>query len=533
MLRLKALLAVLCVYWGTLALLAAWSTRHTGGTLIYMQDDPYIHLAMARNIAAHGVWGPTPHEFGPASSSILWTLLLAGMNLVLVDMEWAPFALNVLSGTSVLILIHHELRHASIVGSLTWSIAIAFATSLPVLAFIGMEHSLHVLVALWTLLAAGAYFRQPQDSRRLLVLVVTCTLLPTARYEGLFQVGAIALAVLMQGRLRHALAVCVAGWSLVGVFGAISLAKGAAFFPNSVLLKTDLHVGATFGSIANFFGVTLFDRLYSSTHVLTLVISAIGILVFSGRRRGNPELLFIYAVTAVLHMVLARALSSFGRYEAYLVATGMFVVARAVYEYYGGLWKSLTGLWARNHHAWTGRVACALLMAFVSAPLARRAVGLPPYIPGSTKNIFEQQYQMAKFVGRYYAGQGLALNDIGAVCSKNDLKLVDLFGLASLEVFHAKRAGIFDASVIDRVTRAHDVRVAILYDSWFKRSGLPSSWVKVAEWRITGNITCSSDTVSFHATRASEADTLRSNLRDFEAQLPSAVLVRYTGFGSE
>ena len=45
----------------------------TGGTFVYAQDDPYIHLALARTLAQSGVWGIRPDEFACASSSPLWT----------------------------------------------------------------------------------------------------------------------------------------------------------------------------------------------------------------------------------------------------------------------------------------------------------------------------------------------------------------------------------------------------------------------------------------------------------------------------
>jgi len=33
------------------------ATARTGGRLVYPLDDPYIHMAMAKNLSLHGVWG--------------------------------------------------------------------------------------------------------------------------------------------------------------------------------------------------------------------------------------------------------------------------------------------------------------------------------------------------------------------------------------------------------------------------------------------------------------------------------------------
>ena len=66
--------------WGALwAIIIAFytmSVRENDGHFIYQNDDIYIHMAIAKNVANHGVWGVTQHEFTSSSSSILYTLIL-------------------------------------------------------------------------------------------------------------------------------------------------------------------------------------------------------------------------------------------------------------------------------------------------------------------------------------------------------------------------------------------------------------------------------------------------------------------------
>ena len=70
--------------WGSAAYLVATlvvlaiGLRRTDGRLVYVLDDPAIHLSVARALAEHGTWGVVPGQFESASSSPAWTVLLAG-----------------------------------------------------------------------------------------------------------------------------------------------------------------------------------------------------------------------------------------------------------------------------------------------------------------------------------------------------------------------------------------------------------------------------------------------------------------------
>jgi hypothetical protein len=149
------------------------------------------------------------------------------------------------------------------------------------------------------------------------------------------------------------------------------------------------------------------------------------------------------------------------------------------------------------------------------------------HIPTFSRNIYEQQYQTGRFLSKYYRGEAVAINDLGLVVYDGHIRPVDLAGLADSRIAIAKRNKVFTTDSIRVVTREHCADIAILYRSWFPgNSALPQEWTPVQEWILQDNIVCGSDTLSFYATSAVAADTLRVRLRRFRSLLPSRVIVR-------
>jgi hypothetical protein len=101
---LPLLLAVL-VYAAGLAAMLWQIGRIDHWAQLYSIDDPYIHLAVAKNLVLHGVYGVTPAEFSAASSSIVWPFLLAGLMWVLGVHAWIAFALNAALAVILLVCI--------------------------------------------------------------------------------------------------------------------------------------------------------------------------------------------------------------------------------------------------------------------------------------------------------------------------------------------------------------------------------------------------------------------------------------------
>ena len=99
--RLPLVLASV-LYLAAVAWLVAAGIALSDGTFTYPLDDTYIHLAVAKNVVQHGVWGVNAHEAVSASSSPLWTVLLSLGGAIGIPLDWLPLVLNVLAGLVLL-----------------------------------------------------------------------------------------------------------------------------------------------------------------------------------------------------------------------------------------------------------------------------------------------------------------------------------------------------------------------------------------------------------------------------------------------
>ena len=119
----------------------------TGGVFMYPLDDPFIHMEVAGNLAADGTWGINPGEFASASSSLLYTLLLAILFKLFSVQVIIPFVINCIAAFVLLLVIDKWFRKQG-VGFLTRLVMltlIVFFLPLPVMIISGMEHTLQCL----------------------------------------------------------------------------------------------------------------------------------------------------------------------------------------------------------------------------------------------------------------------------------------------------------------------------------------------------------------------------------------------------
>ena len=133
---------------------------------------------------------------------------------------------------------------------------------------------------------------------------------------------------------------------------------------------------------------------------------------------------------------------------------------------------------------------------------------------------------MGRFLKEYYPTTTFGANDIGAVSFYTSGRVVDLWGLGSIDIARSRRNGSWKPEWLNSYSRAQGARLALVYDSWFN-NGLEPYWTKVATWRIYNNVVCGDDVVSFYVLDPVDAEPLKRNLQDFSASMPPTVTIEY------
>jgi hypothetical protein len=228
----------------------------------------------------------------------------------------------------------------------------------------------------------------------------------------------------------------------------------------------------------------------------------------------------IFVMIALAHLQFCMV-ALFFRHESYLVALGIVIVVVQIADLCPEKLFGTPG----DRALVPKHVGALLLAAFLIYPCLVRAGAALIFLPQASKNIYEQQYQMARFIQRYYQGSTIALNDIGAVNFLADVHCLDLWGLGDYEVTQLMRRHDYHTPDILRLSRDHGVKVAMVYDAWYAKDigGLPREWVWVGQWALPDNVVAGGDTVSIYAVDESETVALMQKLQEFSPLLPKGV----------
>ncbi len=488
------------------------SAAGTGGGWVYTLDDPYIHRAMARHWAMTGLPGINAGVYSSSSSSPLWVCLLALLDLLGAGWMEIPLILNLAAAMACVVLAYKTLCDFSIQGLKALAVLLAFfiLVPVPVLVSTGMEHTLH-LALLTGFIRSLTLLKKENRGAGIFLLAFAAA---AVRPESVFVVLAAGLFLFFQKRAAFAAGLIAAAGLPFLFYGILNLAQGWPFFPAPFLLK---GVGVWSGDNARRF------------HEALPLLSLFGVVLFFEMRRllrisGNqPAAVRFWVVSflgaAALHLGFA-GIGWFYRYEAYLMGLGLLALA--------GQLQAET-LLARKPLG-------VMILALFLFPVLSRGLKACSEIPAASQNIYEQQIQMARFLGQYYRGEAVLINDIGAVSAFSGVRIIDLFGLGTREVLkwqfeanvrhlQGKKPASSVKGVYETLAREQGARAAVVYEKYF-RSVLPDGAVKVGTWEVPRCVACLNPELSFYALTPEEIPVLKTRLRDFQHSLPSGVNVR-------
>lgn len=486
-----------------------------GGRLTFTLDDPYIHLALAESLA-RGHYGIHLAEPSAPASSILWPFLLAPLARTPIA-ELVPLGLNIVLAFLTIAVVGRFVA-ASFESSgvsepsgetessdrrrLAAFAVVLFvpAANLVGLVFTGMEHVLQLLL---TVLLVDGMAAELMGRRRRW-LPVWIVLLPLVRYETL-TLALPALIVLVLR--RRGLAAAGAGLGLVAGLGGFSLflrGLGLSLLPSSVSAKSGVVRGG--GGLEDLANNVIQNLGEPQGALLLLAAVMLSILAaLPGRSRGERILALIVAAACGGHLLAGR-IGWYHRYEIYIWAAVLLV-------HWQLLASDLLHL-ARRYSV--ARVAVLLAVLVGATGYEYFAVWWTN--PIAANNIYEQQYQMHRFVTEHYR-EPVAVNDLGWVSFRNPHDVLDLTGLASPEALAARRAGHGGTSWTLEPAAARGVGLAIVYDAWV--TPRPAHWQAVAELHLSRpRITVAHASITFFVLDPAKLEQARDALRDFETTLP-------------
>lgn len=560
--------------------------REAGTAVVYPLDDAYIYMSMARNIADFGVWGVTPHNFSGTSSAHVWVLFLALAYKLFGAQEVLPLVMNIGCGIASFVCLALAARDMRLNRAQLAAVIFAFLFGVypSQLTVIGMETVLSCLLTIgfiWSSVCLLSLKEADKASKRLLLWSSLSTmLLAGCRYESLFLIGPVVLALFLKRQRLNSMLILASASLPIVLYGVYSIAHSGLFFPNTILLKgrvgfTDPIQGVFLQQID--VGKTAIKQLWlMGTMVLYFAYNAIKTTAGATRKNiylalaGLTSVATILGIEPVLNLV-GDSLSAEARViletltceTVFCLALGASFLALCKLrhsikdnEYEKPLFDililaSMAHLFAARF-GWLFRYEAYLLtvMSMLYIPLmspilaARKELGracqaavisglalllfglsvrfcLGSYItPKHAWGIRYQHLEMAKFIQEYFPRGRILAIDIGAItyfCK--DITLLDLWGLDSLEVARARAKQALVPEFLVRFARKERAEIGVLQEPFFKPHGLPQSWNKVAVWH-TPPAYNGIESVSFYAMDEEFARKLKEDLSRFK--LPSA-----------
>lgn len=447
----------------------------------YTLDDPYIHLELAKNFI-NGNFGINMSEFSAPSSSILWIFLLTPFT----NLEFylfVPFILNSIFFiiTSLLLILFFRDKFQNINYGILVSLLFLFSINAYGLVFTGMEHSLHLLLTLFTTICL---MNSDWFKRYNFLFYFSIIIAPLVRYEAL----AISFPFLIYIFISHPLERKKCILSTFLIFGFII---GYSYYlylnlgeilPSSVMAKQDsLSKGGVLSVIEN-----IYQNLKVYGFVFCLYISS-----FFHIKQKNYAFIFSIVFSMFMFLMFGKT-GWYGRYEVFYITFILILFIHNIYEKFR---------FEPNHiylFCLTPLMFLNLIYCTLTTPLA-------------SSNIYNQQYLVSQFVKKI--NKPVAVNDLGLISYFSDNYVLDLWGLGNSKALTARKNNELD--YVFSLSKKYNTEILIIYTEWFSTENL-SKFTHVADLYLNEKrITTASNKVSFYVSNENLISDLKNELLNF------------------
>lgn len=517
------------------------SLRDNGGELVYGLDDAYIHMAIAKNWAEHGVWGVTKYEFTSSSSSLLWTLLLGLFFKAFGVIPLLPYFLNVLFTVLVLVLAERILRGPIPAWGYRLFALVVLLLLTPFMPLIttGMEHTLQILITLGFVACAVKVLANDNPSPFAGLapgMYVSALFITFVRYDSAFVALSVCMLLFLRRRWFQSVALGLIVLVPVAVYGWISTSHGWYFLPNSIILKSGLlesQAGGLMGTLASREGF-FYWKLFGNPHLSFTL--ALALMIYALRADSNSvwderqNLLLVFVVTTILHMQFAQA-GWFYRYEAYLMALGLVAVLAGIADFGAVLQRGSF----QNPRDLARGLSIFGVAIFLMVPAFDRGLIAWTLAPQAMNDRYIEHVIPARFIERFYGDDVVMVNDIGAPCFYSDAKILDIYGLGTKEPLEFRREpNGYDKDDLEKWAREEGAKIAIVQMGWGQITGrLPESWTYVALWDVPRNVVFGDTEIGWFATSEDEVEPLTAALAEFFPEVPPEVVQSGFHLGDE
>lgn len=503
-----------------LLLLLALIVRGLHGQFSYTVDDAYIHLALTQRIT-HGLYGINAGEASSPSSSLLWPLLFVPFGRMHA-LLYLPLLVNFVCTALTAFLLGAMVDRAlggdrrSRWAARLLSVLLLFALNLFGLAYLGLEHSLEVLLAV---MSAAGLLRLVDGERVPWWALAAAVVIPSVRYEGVLIACCVAVALWWVG--RRGTAVLLLGLSVLPLvlFGLFLRHLGLPFAPMSVLAKSNSLFGGehfSAGELLRFVKFSLLAHMgLPERFSILLLLCTLGWMAVHLRRNHAAFAVSLAGALACLGHFYVGPYGWLYRYEVYCVAFAV-VLAVGLAIRFGSPMRTEVGLNAAVRFVPGGvLVGVAALALFYWNALAG--------VPQAAAAVLHEQGQVARFTRDFYPGP-VGLHDLGwiAVGRSPEQYTMDLEGLGSYEAF--RKRGHMTPEDFNTLVRKHHIGLVVASPTWF--STLPPEWkpmgklCQVPHQESFGQI---SKAVVFYATPGGDPAEIEAKLAAFKPTLPPEV----------